>query len=187
MIPYKKLAKNYNELHRQEQLKKAKLIIKLLDIKHETVLDVGCGTAIYSDLFKNYTGIDNCKEMLKLSKANTMHAQAEKLPFKDQSFEIVISITAAHNFKDIKKAIQEIKRVSKRKIAISVLKKSKKLKQIENQLKGFKRVEEEKDIIFYKTTPKRNLAAIILYNKNQILLQHRTKDAPGNPNKWGKS
>ena len=151
MLPYKELAKNYNELHKKEQTKKAKLIIKLLNIKKEKVLDVGCGTALYSKLFKNYTGIDNCKEMLKQSKANVKYAQAENIPFKDKSFDTVISITSIHNFKNLKKAIKEIKRVAKKKIAISILKKSKKLKEIEKLLKDFKKTEEEKDIIFTQT------------------------------------
>lgn len=152
MLPYKKLAKNYNELHKQEQLKKAKLIIKLLKIKKDRVLDVGCGTAIYSDLFENYTGIDNCKEMLNLSKEKMIYAQAEKLPFKDKSFDTVISVTSIHNFRYIEKSIQEIKRVAKKKIAISVLKKSKKLPQIKKLLKDFNQVEQEKDIIFTQTS-----------------------------------
>ena len=54
--------------------------------------------------------------------------------------------------KEIKeiKGINEMKRVSKNKIAISVFKKSKKFKEIKKELKDFKKFEEKKDIIFYK-------------------------------------
>jgi ubiquinone/menaquinone biosynthesis C-methylase UbiE len=147
---YDQIAKSYNELHREEQLKKIKLIIDLLKIKEETVLDVGCGTAFYSNLIKNYTGIDPSKEMIKQAKIKIILGQGENLPFKNKEFDTVISISAIHNFKDPIKGIEEIKRVAKNKIAISVFKRAKKLKIIENQLKDFNRIEEDKDIIFYK-------------------------------------
>jgi ubiquinone/menaquinone biosynthesis C-methylase UbiE len=145
---YSEISEGYNELHREEQLNKVKILIKELNIKNDKVLDVGCGTAFYSNLFKDYTGIDNSKGMLSKSDANVIHGEAENLPFKDKSFDTVISLTAIHNFKNTKRAIQEMKRVTKKKIGITVLKKSKKLKEIENELKDFKRIEEDKDFIF---------------------------------------
>jgi ubiquinone/menaquinone biosynthesis C-methylase UbiE len=148
MTYYDKISEGYDELHKEEQLKKVKIIIKELNIKEEKVLDVGCGTAFYSNLFKNYTGLDPSQGMLSQSKANVIQANAENLPFKNKSFDVVISITAIQNFKDIKKAIEEIKRVSKNKIAISILKRSKKLKEVQELLKDFKQIEEDKDIIF---------------------------------------
>ncbi len=149
-MDYKTIAKSYNELHKEEQLNKVKLIIKLLNIKNEKVLDVGCGTAFYSNLFKDYTGIDPSKEMLEQSKANVIQGSGESLPFKDNSFDTVISISAIHNFKDPIKGISEMKRVAKNKIAISVFKRAKNFKIIEKELKDFKKFEEEKDFIFYK-------------------------------------
>ncbi len=150
MTYYDKIAKGYDELYKEEQLKKVKLIIKHLNIKNEKVLDIGCGTAFYSNLFKNYTGIDNSKKMIK-GKKECIYANAESLPFNDESFDAVICITSIHNFKDIKKALNEMKRVCKNKIAISVLKKAKKFEEIKKLIKdNFKvqEIEEEKDIIF---------------------------------------
>lgn len=149
-MDYNIIAKSYNELHKQEQLNKIKLIIKLLNIKNEKILDVGCGTAFYSNLFENYTGIDPNKEMLKESNANVIQGNGENLPFKDNSFEIVISVSAIHNFKDPIRGIKEIKRVAKNKIAISVFKRAKNFKIIERELNNFKQIEEDKDMIFYK-------------------------------------
>ena len=145
---YDKISSGYNELHKEEQLKKVKILIKELNIKNDKVLDIGCGTAFYSNLFKNYTGIDNSKGMLKKSKAKVIYVNAEKLPFKDNSFDTIISVTAIHNFINSKKAVEEMKRVSKNKIGITVLKKSKKLKEIEKLLKNFKKIEEDKDFIY---------------------------------------
>src|SRR3989344_8326638 len=108
MLPYDKLAHNYNELYFKEQLKKITIIKNELKIENEKILDVGCGTASYSGFFKNYLGIDNSVGMMKFANANIVFGNAEDLPFKDNSFDVVISITAIHNFKNIKKSIAEI-------------------------------------------------------------------------------
>ncbi|MBT4334310.1 class I SAM-dependent methyltransferase [archaeon] len=147
---YDQIAEGYEELHREEQLKKVKLVIDLINIGDETVLDVGCGTALYGDLFSDYTGVDNSKGMLEKSKYNVQYGDAEEIPFLDDSFDCVISITALQNVKNIQKAISEIKRVSKNKIAISVLKKSSKISKFKELLSDFEQFEEDKDIIFYK-------------------------------------
>lgn len=152
-LTYNKLAKSYNELHKEEQLKKIKIILKNINLKKtDKVLDIGCGTAFYHSFFPNYTGIDNSKQMLNQSKANVIQANAEKIPFSDKSFDLVISITAIHNFKNIEKAIKEIKRVAKKQIVISVLKRSKHFPKIKKLLhkyfKNLKEIKEEKDIIF---------------------------------------
>ena len=124
---YSSIAEGYNKLHKEEQLEKIKEILKTLTEKeiNSKILDVGCGTALYSSFFKNYTGIDPSKGMIKQTKANVIQGQAENLPFKDDSFNIVISISAIHNFKDYKKAVEEMHRVAKNKIIITLLKKSK--------------------------------------------------------------
>jgi len=149
---YDEISEGYNELHKEEQLNKVKIIVKELNITNEKVLDVGCGTAFYADLFENYTGLDNSKGMLAKSKAKVVFGDAEELPFEDNSFDAVISVTALHNVKDFKKAIKEMERVSKGKIAISVLKKSKYFNEIKNELKNYKQIEEEKDVIFINQT-----------------------------------
>ena len=51
-------------------------------------------------------------------------ARAENIPFKDNTFDKVISVTSMHNFNDIEKGINEIKRVGKKDFAFSILKKS---------------------------------------------------------------
>ncbi len=90
MLPYNRLANNYNELYFKEQLKKIIIIKNELKIEDEKVLDVGCGTASYSGFFKNYLGIDNSVEMMKMANANIVFGKAEDLPFKDNSFDVII-------------------------------------------------------------------------------------------------
>jgi len=149
---YKHISKSYNELHKEEQLKKLEIIKKNMRII-PPLLDVGCGIGISTDFFNiESIGIDNCKEMIKHGKNNLIYAEAEDLPFKDNSFNTVISVTAFHNFKNIEKALKEIMRVSKNKnICITFLKKSNKLDGFKELIKKHlkvKEIEEEKDIIF---------------------------------------
>src|SRR3989344_7390510 len=132
---YSCIANSYDALYGEEQLKKIKIILQHKLIKKtESILDVGCGTAVYADFFKNYMGIDSAKKMLKDSRC--VHGCAEHLPFPDKSFDVVISITAIHNFKDIDQALKEIKRVMKRKVIISLLKRSSKYITIKEKIKN---------------------------------------------------
>lgn len=155
MTYYDKISEGYNELHAEEQLKKAKIIADELKVKlNETLLDVGCGTGIATEIFNcKKTGVDPSKDLLKQCKFKTINIGAESLPFPDRSFDYVISITAAHNFHSIQKGIEQIFRVAKNIVVISVLKKSKHLELIKSLIEEngdiYKIVEEEKDFIFF--------------------------------------
>ncbi len=92
--------------------------------------------------------------MLKQGKnAFYIQSYAENLPFKDKCFDKVISVTAIHNFKNIRKGLEEIKRVSKKDVALSILKRSTKIAEIKECIKKLfkitKKIEEDKDIIFF--------------------------------------
>jgi len=147
---YDTIAEGYNELHSREQLDKIKTILRHLQMSDETVLDVGCGTALYAYLFRNYKGIDPSKGMLDESSADVIKGVAEDLPFEDKSFDIVMSISAIHNFEDYKKGIAEMKRVAKKRIIITLLKKAKEFEEIKACLTDFKEIEHEIDSIFIK-------------------------------------
>lgn len=148
---YNNIAEGYNDLHKEEQLKKLKLIKENISVTKGKLLDVGCGTGFAKEVFSefDYTGIDPSKELLKQCKGKTVLGKAEKLPFSDETFDLVISVTALHHC-NLKKAINEIKRVVKRngQIIISFLKKSKKLNETKKLLNDFKQIDEGKDIIF---------------------------------------
>ena len=153
---YNIIAKSYNELYEEEQLKKLKIISTILKIKKDdNLLDLGAGTGISTNYFDCISyGIEPSINMIKNGKGNLINASAEQLPFKSNVFDVVISVTSFHNFSNFDKAISEIKRVAKNKsrILITVLKKSKKVKLIEKKLiTNFNliKIEEEQDLIFY--------------------------------------
>ena len=155
MAYYDVIAKGYNELHSGEQLNKLSIIRNNIKINKNTkILDVGCGTGISSGFDCFVAGIDPSIGLLRQNKNNKkILGAAESLPFKDNSFDYVISITAIHNFKNIRKSMEEMKRVGKKDFVFSVLRKSGKFdyikKMIEENFKIGKVVEEEKDMIFF--------------------------------------
>ena len=162
MTYYDDIAQGYDELHKEEQLKKLD-IIKQLDLIEPTdvLLDVGCGTAFSLDYFdtKEAVGIDPAAKLVEQYDGphKVLVGPAEYLPFEDRSFDVVISLTAIQNFDDIKKGLLEIKRVGKERFVLTYLKKSSKADTIELCLKeifsDFEILvyEEEKDMIFLIT------------------------------------
>ena len=102
------------------------------------VLEVGIGTAgIAAKLIKynphfSVIGLDLSPNMLKIAKKNTkeakikadkitlMKADAKRLPFKTESFDLVISHNMLHHLPDPVPMLEEIKRVAKQKGAILI-------------------------------------------------------------------
>ena len=157
MSYYNDISEGYNELHKEEQLKKVKIILDKLKLKRtDKLLDVGCGNGFYLDLFDcDVTGVDPSEKLLEQYKGEhqVILGSAESLDFPDNSFDIVISITAIHNFDDIEKGPKEIQRVGKDRFVFSVLKRSSNYTLIEcviNQLFAVdEKIEEDKDIILF--------------------------------------
>lgn len=91
----------------------------------QKVLDVGCGMAhLLYELTQSVPGLEVCG--IDISDYALEHAKeevrpflrkapAQALPFGDDSFNLVISLATLHNLRvyDLKKAVQEIERVSK--------------------------------------------------------------------------
>lgn len=154
-MDYSTISKSYNELYKEEQLKKLNLIKQFLKIKPtDKLLDIGAGTGISTNFLKcKVFGIEPCRLLLIQGK-NIIESEAEHLPFKDKSFDIILCLTSIHHF-NLESSIKEIKRVSKPnvKIIISILKKANKFDQIKKELlnnfKLKKEIEEEKDFIYF--------------------------------------
>jgi len=105
----------------------AKTFAKLFPEKVSNLLDVGCGTAFYFPLLKQYaenvTGIDICAPMLDEARDLIRHKElancqvgeysALALPFDDNSMDVVHSWDFLHHVPDVPKAVAEISRVLK--------------------------------------------------------------------------
>jgi ubiquinone/menaquinone biosynthesis C-methylase UbiE len=91
-------------------------------LKNKKILDVGCGTGRWAKYLigKNAQvyGIDISKSMLavarkKVPTADLMVAYANKLPFKNNEFDLAISTLAFDHIKNTKPALKEVARVLK--------------------------------------------------------------------------
>ncbi|AIF69770.1 ubiquinone biosynthesis protein UbiE [Palaeococcus pacificus DY20341] len=99
-----------------------RLIFSMMHTKKGRALDLGCGTGNYTlELYKrgfNVVGTDLSFEMLKIAKTKLpnvpfIKANAYNLPFKDESFDLVLSVTMFEFLKEPEKAVKEIYRVLK--------------------------------------------------------------------------
>lgn len=107
-------------------------IIKLIQIKDgQSILDIGCGSGgLLIKIKSKYpnskiVGVDPDPKILKIAqekaiknhlKIDFQNAWAEKLPFKDHSFDVVISSLTFHHLPTEikKKTLQEVHRVLKK-------------------------------------------------------------------------
>ena len=125
---YDTIADSYDELYKEEQQEKVDIVKQYLDIKPEyKLLDVGCGNAFYLDDFDcECVGIDPSEKLLAQynGKHKLFQGEAENIPFQIQEFDVVVSFTAIQNFSNIKKGLQEMKRVGKNLFALTFIKKS---------------------------------------------------------------
>ncbi|WP_230656606.1 class I SAM-dependent methyltransferase [Psychrobacter sp. I-STPA10] len=98
---------------------------KVAQINAATVLDLGCGAGHASFAVaphaKSVVAYDLSGEMLtvveqaaadkQLTNISTSQGVVEKLPFADNSFDVVVSRFSAHHWQDVLVALQEAKRV----------------------------------------------------------------------------
>jgi ubiquinone/menaquinone biosynthesis C-methylase UbiE len=100
-----------------------KLVTDLLkDIPRTKMLELGCGTGHWTNFFVNkgykVTATDISDAMLQIAKqknlnADFIKADSSKIPFEDNSFDIISSITMLEFVEDQDKVLEEIQRVLK--------------------------------------------------------------------------
>ena len=146
---YDTLARGYDELYGEEQRIKLEKVAFVLQGR---ILDLGAGTGIVARHFPNVVSLDPSDEMLKQAQGEKILGVAEHLPFKKESFDTIVSLTALHHT-NIDQVIKELKRLEPKNMAFSILKKSKKCVEIVSKLQeafGLEIYEEEKDILLIK-------------------------------------
>lgn len=126
----KEIAQKYDDYYQTEMGVKIdnlekKLIKSLLPLPHlyPLALEAGCGTghwtAFLSELGYHLTAVDISDAMLEIAKTKQIKhtqfikADIQKLPFDNEQFDLVISITMLEFVSNIEQAIQEMYRVLK--------------------------------------------------------------------------
>jgi SAM-dependent methyltransferase len=97
----------------------------------ETVLDVGCGTGYFTRLFSDSVALGwavgadidfaAARFAAGRGKAAYLAADGQSLPFADRSFDLVISVTALCFMRDARRALMEMLRVARRRVALGLL------------------------------------------------------------------
>ena len=115
-------------------------ILQLTDAKpSDTILEVGCGAGFLAQEMQDYDywGVDYSNSLIEkhlslFPSHKVRPAEASKLPFKDNSFDIVFCYGVFQYLPSTKyadKAIEEMKRVAKKAIFLGDLKKKQTRKQ----------------------------------------------------------
>lgn len=97
----------------------------------ETVLDVGCGTGHFTRRFSGSAAVGwtvgadinlaAARFAAARGKAAYLVADGQSLPFADRSFDLVTSVTALCFMRDARRALKEMLRVARRRIALGLL------------------------------------------------------------------
>jgi ubiquinone/menaquinone biosynthesis C-methylase UbiE len=126
MVKFEKWFIN-SEKHGQKVRERADKLLKLIDKREElNYLEVGCGNgSVCEYLAENHpwkvTGVDVDPKQIQMAKEKSKHlenarfleADATKLPFEDNEFDVVLSFGTTHHIPDWSRALTEMRRVLK--------------------------------------------------------------------------
>lgn len=140
---YNSTADIYDSRYYEIQKRKIEHVRKYLD-GFDKILDVGCGTGIFSefgDEGRFVVGLDFSEEMLKRAKSRAgekflVVGDADMLPFETSAFDAVISLTLLQNMPSPERTIFEMVRVLKDegRIILTVLEKKYSVGEVEGWL-----------------------------------------------------
>lgn len=103
---------------------KLNFINSVVPLKDKKILDVGCGNGYFTYYFNKYSknvfGIDSSPTMIKMNPCKNIKAgDAENIPYRNKSFDIVFCSNLLHHVKNAEKVISEMKRTSRKWVIIS--------------------------------------------------------------------
>ncbi len=127
-LAYDKMATKYSSKRQRgifynELLEMPNTLSMMRKIRSKKVLDLGCGSGIYSEILKSrgaiVSGIDISKKMIDIAKSQVdgidfKVGSVYKLPYRSNYFDIVLAALVIHYFDDLEAAFREIRRVLKK-------------------------------------------------------------------------
>ena len=116
---YGDIGKYYSQYRRPEP-KIADTILKVLG-SAESVLNIGAGAGSYEPLDRRVTAVEPSASMRKQRPeylTPAVNAFAENLPFPDKSFDASMSVSSVHQWQDLEKGLEEMRRVTRGPVVI---------------------------------------------------------------------
>jgi ubiquinone/menaquinone biosynthesis C-methylase UbiE len=126
LVNYNEISKIYDDVREGDVILINHFLRELPTHGSLKILDIGCGTGNYTDLFQKITQAKGCQvcgiepSEGMLSKARTKNSQvlfkqatAEDIPFEDHFFDFIYMTDVIHHIPDIRKMFLEIHRVLK--------------------------------------------------------------------------
>ena len=124
---FDKIAHRYDEWYKTKvggyvDKTEKKLVFSMIKTKHGNALDLGCGTGNYTlELYKRgfqVVGVDISRRMFKIAQKKLpnvkfIKANAYSLPFEDNTFDLVLSVTMLEFIHEPEKVLSEVYRVLK--------------------------------------------------------------------------
>lgn len=114
----------YDQIHCQEGFGEEEEYYKVLGtlLRGKKAVDIGCGSGFIEMYAPETVAVDFSEEALKVARQNgvrhTVKAVAENLPFKDDEFEIALSLGVLEHCVDQEKAVAEMVRVAEVQILV---------------------------------------------------------------------
>jgi len=126
-VDYNEISKIYDEVREADIILINHFLQELPSDDALNILDIGCGTGNYTDLFQKVTqekhyqvhGIEPSEGMISKARQKNSHiifqqATAEDIPAEDHFFDFVFMTDVIHHIPDIRKMFSEIHRILKR-------------------------------------------------------------------------
>jgi SAM-dependent methyltransferase len=86
----------------------------------ERILDVGAGTGSYEPADRFVVAVDASAVMLGQHPGpRRLRADAERLPFPDDTFDAVMAIFTVHHWRDVDAGLAELRRVARRQVILT--------------------------------------------------------------------
>ena len=144
---YNSTSSFYDNRYSKIQKEKYKILFGNCNLNYKTILDAGCGTGLLIEYVLNlnidnikkkvkYIGIDiswkmlmnfydKSKKIKEIEDINLILGDIENLPLRQDSFDIIFSITSLQNLPVIKKGLGELIRVGQKDslLKLSILRK----------------------------------------------------------------
>ncbi len=116
---YDRIGVGYGAHRRADPRIAARITAALGDAR--TVVNVGAGAGSYEPRDREVTAVEPSAEMIAQRSADTapvVQANAESLPFDDDSFDAALAVLTAHHWTDLSAGLSEMQRVARRRIVM---------------------------------------------------------------------